>query len=147
METPEQQVWRSRQQLSWPAVWKAAFGAGLMFYVLSGGAPWTSAGVMNSIMGRDVPGSLFLITVCHFALSFVYMFVIGTAIYRFQTPVAVPFGILVTLGLYAINLLVFRMGGMTMGSPEGRAVLVHLMFGLFGSLFYKALSVPRPLAT
>ena len=145
METPEHQEWRSRQALSWPAVIKAGFGAGLMFFVLSGGAPWTTAGTMNGIMGRDVPGGMFLLTASHFALSWVYMFVIGSAIYRYRPPVAVPLGILVTMGLYALNLLVFRMGGMTMQSPEARAVLVHLMFGLFGSLFYKALSVPKPL--
>jgi hypothetical protein len=145
METPEHQEWRSRQALSWSAVFKAGFGAGLMFFVLSGGTPWSTAGTMNGIMGRDVPGSWIGITFCHFLLSFVYMFVIGSAIYRFRPPVAVPLGILVTMGLYLINVLIFRMGGMTMSSPEGRAVLVHLMFGLFGSLFYKALSVPKPL--
>jgi hypothetical protein len=75
------------------------------------------------------------------------MFIIAAAIYRFRTPVAVPIGMGVGMALYAMNFVVFRASGILMKSPEFRPFMVHLMFALFASLIYKAMSVPRPLRT
>lgn len=100
---------------------------------------------MNAVMGRDIPMSLPLLVASHFGLALLYMFVIAAVIYRFKTVLAVPIGIGITLALYGANYLLFSAFGVSMQSPEFRPFLVHFMFGLFGSLLYKAMSVPKPL--
>ncbi len=145
METTQHQEWRSRQKIDVSAVLKAAFGSGLIFFLLSGGSPWSTAGTMNAIMGRDLPFGMFTLIALHFLLAIVYTFIIAAAIYRFRTPFAVPAGVGVGLALYAVNFVVYRASGLLQKSPEFRPVMVHLMFALFASLLYKAMSVPKPL--
>jgi hypothetical protein len=145
METAEHQEWRARQQFSPGAAFKAAFGAGLIFYYMSGGSPWSTAGTMNMIMGRDIPVSLVIIFFAHFAVSFIYTYLIGYAIYRLPTAFAVPAGVLIGVGLFCANELIYRSAGLTQHSPEYVTFFVHVMFSLFVSLMYKAMSVPPPL--
>ena len=145
VETVQHQEWRARQHISIAAILKAGLGTGLLFFVVSGGSPWSTAGTMNAIMGRDIPLSFPMLALGHLALSLVYMVVIASAIYRLRTPVAVFVGLAVTMVLYGLNFAIFHLLGGTMQSPEFRVFLVHFMFGLFASLLYKALSVPRPL--
>lgn len=145
METTQHQEWRSRQHISIPAVLKAGFGAGLLFFIMSGGTPFSTAGTMNAVMGRDIAMNWPLLVVCHFGLSLLYMFIIAAVIYRFKTVLAVPAGIGIALALYGANYLLFSAFGLSMQSPEFRPFMVHFMFGLFGSLLYKAISVPKPL--
>src|SRR5690349_12324112 len=102
METPEQQEWRSRQHLDVAAVFKAAFACGLIFFYMSGGTPWSTAGTMNMIMGRDIKTSFVVLLFGHFAVSFIYTLIIATVIYRLKTPLAVPLGVVVGLGLYLL---------------------------------------------
>lgn len=151
METAEHQEWRARQAFSPGAAFKAAFGAGLIFYYMSGGSPWSTAGTMNMIMGRDIPvpggpyTSFFTILIAHFAVAYIYTYIIGYAIYRLHTAFAVPAGILIGVGLFCANELIYRSAGLTQHSPEYVTFFVHSMFSLFVSLMYKALSVPPPL--
>lgn len=145
METAEHQEWRARQQLSVGAAIKAGFGAGLIFYYMSGGSPWSTAGTMNMIMGRDIAASFWTILFGHFVVAFLYTFIIAGAIYRLPTAVAVPAGILIGVALYGANELIFLSAGGTMRAPEYVTFFVHLMFSFFVSLMYKALSVPPPL--
>lgn len=147
METTQHQEWRARQHINIPAVLKAGFGAGLIFFIMSGGTPFSTSGTMNAVMGRDIPMSFPLLLVCHFGLSWLYMAIIAAVIYRFKTVIAVPVGIAIALALYGANYLLFSAFGVTMQSPEFRPFMVHFMFGLFGSLLYKAMSVPKPLPT
>lgn len=100
---------------------------------------------MNAVMGRDIPMSFPLLLACHFGLSFLYMAVIAAFIYRFKTVLAIPLGVGIALVLYGVNYLLFSSFGIPMQSPEFRPFMVHLMFGLFGSLLYKAMSIPKPL--
>jgi len=100
---------------------------------------------MNMIMGRDIKASFLVLALGHAAVSLLYTLVIATVIYRLKTPLAVPMGILVGMGLYALNVLVFRSAGLTMLSPEFVTWFVHLVFSLFASLLYKAFSIPKPL--
>jgi hypothetical protein len=147
METTQHQEWRSRQRIDVGAVLKASIATGLLFFVLSGGSPWSTAGTMNAVMGRDLPLNLYLLAAFHFGLAIVYMFIIAAAIYRFRTPMAVPLGIAVGMALYAINFVIYSASGVSQKSPEFRPIMVHLMFALFASLIYKAMSVPKPLKT
>jgi hypothetical protein len=145
MESSEHQEWRSRQQLSVAAALKSAFVCGLVFFYMSGGSPWSSAGTMNMIMGRDIKTPFIVLALGHAAVSVVYTLIIAVVIYRLKTPLAVPMGILVGMGLYALNVLVFRSAGLTMQSPEFVTWFVHFVFSLFASLLYKAFSIPKPL--
>jgi H+/Cl- antiporter ClcA len=145
METPEHQEYRARQRVSIPAVAKTAAGLGLLFFVMSGGGPWSTAGSMNVIMGRDIPLSLPALIVGHFAVAFIYTFVIASVIFRFKTIWAsLPVGVITGLVLYAVNALIFRGLNLVQQSSEGRTIFVHLSFGLFAAAVYRALAVPKP---
>ena len=85
METPEHQEWRARQRVRLGAVFKAAMLAGLVLFLMSGGGPWSTAGTMNAIMGRDIPANYLLLALGHFTISLVYVFIIAQVIYRFRT--------------------------------------------------------------
>jgi hypothetical protein len=132
---------KARQQLSWPAVAKAAIAAGAVFFFLSGGTPWSTAGTMDGVMGRLLPWGLVALLITHFILAFLYSAFIGWVIYRFKTFFAIPLGTLMGLPLYAVNWAVFS----TLASKgeETRCFLVHILFALFVSILYKALSIPK----
>lgn len=151
METTEHQEWRSRQQLSISAVLKAGLTCGILFFIMSGGSPWSTAGTMNMIMGRDIPvgseaGRFWSLAFWHFILAILYTFLIGLVIYRLRTPTGVAIGVLVGMALYIANVFLFRGLGLTMQSPEFVTWFVHLVFSLFAALLYKAFSLPKPLA-
>jgi hypothetical protein len=143
MDTFEQQELRARQALSPSAVVKTGFAVGAIFFVMSGGSPWTTAGTMNMIMGRDFDLGFWSLLFGHFALAFLYTWIIGSIIYRLKTPAAVAVAVLIGLGLYAVNAVAFFALGGKMHTP-GNFVpfFVHVTFSLFAGLLYKAFSVP-----
>ena len=145
MESPEHQEWRARQRVRWAAIVKTALFAGLVLFLMSGGGPWSTAGTMNVIMGRDVPLNYLLLALGHFAVSLIYVFVIAQVIYRFRLVAAIGVGVLGAIGLYAINFAIFRGLGVAQHSPESKTFFVHLVFGAIASALYKAFSVPRPI--
>src|ERR1700712_5593068 len=100
METAKHQELRARGQVSLPAVVKTALLTGFVFFIMSGGAPWTTAGTMNVVMGRDIPMPLQWLIVWHFAAAFFYVYVIAHVIYRFRVLTGIAVGIVVTMGLY-----------------------------------------------
>jgi hypothetical protein len=144
METPIHQEWRSRQELNWSAVTRAALGAGAVVFVLSGGSPWSTSGTMNAIMGRDLPIGMVALFVLHFLFAFVYGAIIASLIYHMRLILAMLTGVGTGLALYAVNFAVFHFLPTQMQSPEARAFYVHLSFSLIFTAAYKALSVPRP---
>ena len=114
---------------------------------MSGGGPWSTAGTMNAIMGRDIPLNYLLLALGHFAVSLAYVFVLALVIYRFRLLPAIAVGVVVTLGLYGVNFAIFRGLGVMQHSPESKTFFVHLVFGAIASALYKAFSVPRPIKT
>jgi hypothetical protein len=144
MESFKHQEWRGRQQVSWSAIWLTALVAGGITYIMSGGSPWSTAGTMNAIVGRDVPWNFFLILIGHFAASAIYSMIIALAIYRLPLIASLVVGAFVSLVLCFLSKEVFNTMGWVMQSPEIRAVLTHLAFGLFASAAYKAAAVPPP---
>jgi hypothetical protein len=144
METPDHQEWRSRQQIHWPAVAKASLIAGAVVFFFSGGSPWSTAGTMNAIMGRDLPIAMLLLFVLHFLFAFVYGGIIAAIIYRLRLVLSLMAGLGTGLALYAVNFAIFHFLTIQMQSPEARAFYVHVTFGLLVSAAYKALSVPKP---
>jgi len=112
---------------------------------MSGGSPWSTAGTMNAIMGRDLPVGMFALVTLHFLLSFIYVTVIAHAIYRLRVMSGIIVGVLTGWVLYGINFAIFHSLATQMQSPEGRALFVHFTFSLFASAAYKGASVPKPL--
>jgi hypothetical protein len=143
METIEQQEWRSRQKLDLAAVFKAAFGCGMIFFVMSGGSPFSTSGTMNMVMGRELQIPFLGLLVGHFAMSLLYTFIIAVCIYRFPASVGVPLGVAVGIGLYLVNTVIFQTIGFEMPNKEFVTFFVHVVFSLFASLLYKAFSIPK----
>jgi hypothetical protein len=144
METPQHQEWRSRQQVSARAVAQAAFCAGGILFIMSGGTPWSTAGTMNIVMGRDLPLGFFTLLLLHMALAYAYAWVIAFATYRLRIITAILAGVGAGMGLYVLNYAFFHGLSVQMQSPEFRAFLVHFSFSLFATVIYKGASVPRP---
>jgi hypothetical protein len=142
MESPEHQEWRARQHVNWPAIFKCGLGVGLFLFIFSGGTPWTSGGIITGVMGRALPWPWPLIVVAHFGLCLGYMAVIAHIIYRFKVLKAIIVGLVTAMGLYAINYILLT--GWSDHRDDGRALAAHIVFGLFASVVYKAISVPRP---
>jgi len=150
METPKQQETRGRHRISWRGIFAAAATAGAWTFIFSGGSPWSSAGTMNAIMGRDIPADharFFFILAGHFAVALLYAALIGSVVYRFRVIAALGVGLAVGAVLYVCNYLVFHAIGGTMQSAEGRAIITHVVYAVFATLVYKAAGVPRPRAT
>jgi hypothetical protein len=144
MESSAHQEWRARQKVSWRAIIQTALCAGGVLFIMSGGSPWSTAGTMNAIMGRDLPLGFFTLLVLHLVMSFIYAAVIAHAIYRLRMVMALATGVAVGVLLYGVNYAVFHGLALQMQSPEMRAFLVHVAFGLVASAIYKGASVPPP---
>lgn len=145
METPEHQEWRSRQKVSWRAIWQIALSAGAIVFIMSGGSPWSTAGTMNAVMGRDLPWGFFTLLGLHFLVAYVYVAVIAHVIYRLRLVAALLAGLATGLALYTVNYAFFHGLPVQMQSPEFRAIFVHVTFSLLAAAGYKAASVPRPI--
>ena len=146
MESIEHQEWRARRAVNIPAALKVGAGVGVFLFIFSGGTPWTGGGTMNAVLGRPMPWPWPGIAAAHFGLCIGYMIVIASVVYRFKLISAIGAGLLTALGLFALNWLTFTM---TMGIgndiSNGRSLMAHIAFGLFGTVIYKAIAVPRPL--
>jgi len=140
LESPAHQEWRARQALSWSTVIKVGLAIGLVFFFLPGGAPWTGPASGTSAMGRPLPWPWPLIVLAHFALSIGYMACIGFAVYRQRLVGAIATGILCGALLFILNSALFALYGV----GDMRLFFGHLVFGLFGAIAYKAISVPPP---
>jgi hypothetical protein len=144
MESSTHQEWRARQKVNWRAIVQATLGAGGVLFIMSGGSPWSTAGTMNAIMGRDLPLGFFPLLFLHLVTSFIYVAVIAHVIYRLRVFPGIMAGLATAMALYALNYAVFYALPIQMQSPEQRAFFVHFTFGLLASGIYKGASVPRP---
>lgn len=143
-ETFEHQNLRGQQTLNFKAICAAALTAGGVTFIMSGGAPWTTAGTMNAVMGRHFDLNVLGLLALHIAVAFVYSSVISAVIYRLSLWASLATGLLVGMGLYAINYLLLHQYSVTEGgSPEIQAAGAHFTFSLIASAVYRAASVPR----
>jgi hypothetical protein len=146
MESIEHQEWRARRAVNLSAALKVGAGLAVLLFVFAGGTPWTSGGTMNAVLGRPMPWPWLAVAATHFVLCVAYMFVIANVVYRFKLIAAIGAGLLTALALFAVNWGVFgMMMGFNSDIANGRALVAHLIFGLFGTVIYKAVAVPRPL--
>lgn len=120
-------------------MWKAALAVGAYLAVFTGGAPWSGTGVGTAVVGRPAPWPMPVTLLLHFALCFAVIGLVALAVYRLNLWWAVPVGIVVAALAGAINV------GVLPGAPvdEARVISAHVVLGLFGTVAYKGLSVPR----
>jgi hypothetical protein len=142
METIQHQEWRSRQRVNWRAVSTTALFVGGLTFVMSGGSPWSTAGTMNAIVGRDYPWNFVVLILGHFMSSYLYAAIIALAIYRFRIIAAMMLSLGVSLALCWVTGAIYESFGWVMQSPATRALLTHMAFGLYAAAVYKGACVP-----
>jgi hypothetical protein len=143
VESDESVERRARSRLSGPAVVKAALLAGLFVYVVPSGGPWMSHEAFTNVMGRIMSPNFLVDLAGHFALAFLYGWLVATIIYRLPTGAGIPLGIGLGLPFWGLNYVFFGlMGGMP--ANELHTFLAHMEFCLFFSVACRALAVPRP---
>ena len=138
----EEQERRAQQELNVGALVKATLLAGILIFVVPAG-PWMSQESMVNVMGRGMGNQAVIAFVAHFALAFIYAWIIALCIYRLPLGAAVGFGALLAVPLWAVNYAVF-VAGAGLQANEVHAAIAHFMFCLFFSVAYRGLAVPRP---
>lgn len=68
-QTARNQEARSRRRFKLKPTLTSGLFAGAIMFIMSGGGPWSTAGTMNAIMGRDVKTSFIVLLLGHFALA------------------------------------------------------------------------------
>jgi hypothetical protein len=146
LETAEHQEERARRGLNSRAALVTAALMGCYFLIFSRGWPWLGTNFFDAAMGRvtDLPVAANLLI--HAALALGYSFALGFAVYRFRPFPAAFVGMGAAVLLYGCNFALAQGFGLGKQGEETGVLLAHLFFGLFGSLIYKASSVPPPLA-
>lgn len=140
-ESFEEQERRAQQELNVGALVKAALLAGILIFVVPAG-PWMSQESMVNVMGRGMGNQAVLAFFGHFAVAFVYAWIIALCIYRLPLGAAVGFGALLALPLWAVNYAIFAAGA-GFQANEVHAAIAHFMFCLFFGVAYRGLAVPR----
>lgn len=75
------------------------------------------------------------------AFAFIYGIAIAAVIWRQRITASIVFGVMVGLGLFAVNVLLLR--PLSTGTQNEMHVLIaHVAFALMFSLVYRAVSVP-----
>jgi hypothetical protein len=147
--TFEQQEASARHHIRWVKAFYAAVGVGAIFLLLSRTIPWWSAGVPEGMMGRVMklhvgwmPDLLF-VGMAHMAVSIVYGLLLAAVIYRFNLLPALGIAVLVGLGLYLASFLIVWFFSVPIVGSEISAMVTHVVFSLFFTAVYKAISVPE----
>ncbi len=141
-ESFEEQERRAQQELNVGALIKATLLAGIVIFAVPAG-PWMSQESMVNVMGRGMGNQAVIAFVGHFAVAFLYAWIIAVCIYRLPLGAGVGFGALLALPLWAVNYAVF-VAGAGLQANEVHAAIAHFMFCLFFSVAYRGLAVPRP---
>ena len=133
------------------AVWGGLI-AGAVVWLLSHGIPWFTSGMVSpTLMGRDLkpPGLVdpfrsAMTILAQAVVSVAYAFVIALLVTRLRGMWAVGLGMLIGVGLYALNFLVFHFL-LTVDWTGGElAVLVtHVVFAAMAAGAYKGLAARR----
>ena len=135
LESFDEQERRAQQEMSPKAMLKAALLAGMLVFVMPAG-PWMSQESMVNVMGRGMGTQAILAFFAHFALVFLYAWVIAVCIFRLPPGAGIGFGALLALPLWGLNYPIFAAGA-GFQANEMHAAIAHLMFCLFFSVAYR----------
>jgi len=145
-ETPEHQEQRARAYMRPKAAVITGLILGTYFLVFSRGWPWLGTSFFDAVIGRVTGLGWYANLPIQYVVAVAYALAIGFVVFRLPVLAAAFAGILTGGVLYGINFAIATvMGGVNPGEDTG-VLLGHLFFGLFGSLIYKAFSVPPPKA-
>jgi hypothetical protein len=140
----EDREYFAEHHLRWKIIVKVWLIVGTIFFILSGGFPWTSSGIMDAVMGRKVPFDFFPTLVLHYAIAFLYTAMLAFVSYRFKPLAGILLGVLVGITvLYGLNYLIFRVWLGIDPSTEPDAFLTHITFASVTSAMYKGMAIPR----
>ena len=142
-ESFEEQERRAQQQLNVGALVKATLLAGIVIFAVPAG-PWMSQESMVNVMGRGMGNQAAVAFVSHFAVAFIYAWIIALCIYRLPLGAGLGFGALLSLPFWGVNYAIF-VAGAGFQANEVHAAIAHFMFCLFFSVAYRALAIPKPL--
>jgi hypothetical protein len=134
----------SEQRIRWKIVFKVWLISATLFFILSGGFPWTSSGIMDAVMGRKVPFPFLEKLLLHYSIAFFYTAFLAWVVYRFKPLPGIILGFIAGITvLYGINFLLFRVWLKIDPSTEPDAFLTHLVFSSITSALYKGMAIPR----
>jgi hypothetical protein len=134
----------AEHHLRWKIILKVWLIVGTLFFILSGGFPWSSSGIMDAVMGRRGPFPFWERVALHYAMAFVDTAALAFVIYRFKPLMGILLGVVFGMTvLYGLNFLIFRIGFGLDGSSEPDAFLTHLVFSSVTSAIYKGMAIPR----
>jgi hypothetical protein len=122
-ESFEEQERRAQQQLNVGALFKAALLAGLFVFAVPAG-PWMSQESMVNVMGRGMGNQAVVAFFGHFALVFIYAWIIALCIYRLPLGAGVGFGALLALPLWGLNYTILALGA-GFQANEMHAAIAH----------------------
>lgn len=143
--------------LSGKAVFIAGLGAGAFFFLLEivtgllgagtllGPAHLTLRAFLGAPAGPPSADMVALTVLLHAVLSLLTTAVLGLAIHRWRTELAVPLGLVYGVLLYTINFVVFA--AWLPGLEGGRGIIMSLDYALYGmaaAWLYKRFQPDRP---
>jgi hypothetical protein len=148
-ELHDRQERSAQDHVRWLKAFYTSLIVGVFFLVLPRAVPWISVGIPTTAMGRPIGiinsfriEPFFLIGVLHMVLAIIYGLIIATLVFRFRAGIAILLGALIGFALYVANFALFRLLLGTPPANEYTCALTHILFGLFYSAAYKAISVP-----
>lgn len=142
-------------RLDWGAAVLAGLATAAIAWLLSHGIPWFTSGMVSpTLMGRDLkpPGELdayrsTMTILAQAVTGVVYALIIALGVTRFRGLWAVGLGTLIGVGLYLVNLAVFKMAkGVDWSGSEWQVVVTHIVFGAVAAGAYKGLAARRSTA-
>ncbi len=147
-ESMEEREKIAEQGLRWKVVLKVWLIAGTIFFLLTGGFPWASSGLMDAIMGRRTTFPFWETLIYHYALAFIDTVVLCFVVYRFKPLGAILLGVFTGITiLYGLNFLIFRTILHFDPATEPDTFLTHLGFSAITCATYKGMSIPRVMSS
>jgi len=133
-------------RVKWLAAAKSGLLAGLLLLLLPQGVPWAALNFFSgAVMGRTSQSSGPDIgrIIIHLAISLMYGIIIAMIIKDMKSWWVIPFGGLIGLVLYFLNLICVKMWISHFAGHEEQVALTHVIFGLFAAAIYGGLTHRR----
>jgi uncharacterized membrane protein len=136
---------------NWKVAAYTALIVGTIFLLTTGGDPWGfSEFVKPTVMGRDIiPATTaagefnFGYLTLHYALSFLFVFIMAPLLSRTLFPKALFVGALFGLLFYGANRLAFSVIDIPTRLGETKVVITNVCFGLLAASVYRGLARGR----
>lgn len=133
---------------NWKIAAYTALIVGTIFLLTPGGDPWAFSVIVSPmVMGREIvaasrrAGELnFGYLALHYALSFLFVFIMAPLLRRVLITRAVIIGLLFGLLFYGVNRLAFSVIDIPTKPGETRVIISNICFGLLAAAVYRGLA-------